>query len=103
MTFNLLDITYGNTYDTTMSNQNILTASQARANIYQLIKSASTGLREYTITLKALDPVVLVNKEEYESWKETAEILNTKGALQGIKTGRKQAKKRQGVTLESLS
>jgi len=100
---NILDKTYVSPYDVLMSEEKILTASQARANIYQLIKSVSTGLKEYVITLKEFDPVILVNKEEYDSWRETAEILAIKNSLSAIKKGQKQAKKRQGVALESLS
>ncbi|MCJ7739731.1 type II toxin-antitoxin system Phd/YefM family antitoxin [Candidatus Microgenomates bacterium] len=74
------------------SDYQTLTASQARANLYNLIKSASTGLKAYEITLQGANPVILVNKAELEAWQETLDILSNKGEIASIRKARKQKK-----------
>ncbi len=74
------------------SDYQTLTASQARANLYNLIKSAATGLKTYEITLQGASPVILVNKAELEAWQETLDILSNKGEIATIRKARKQKK-----------
>jgi len=57
-----------------MNKQAIYTASQARDNLYNLIKDASSGLSKPEITLKGSDPVILISKSEHESWLETLSL-----------------------------
>jgi prevent-host-death family protein len=57
-----------------MSQQTTFTASQARDNLFQLIRLATTGLIKPEITLKGVDPVIIISKAEYESWMETLSI-----------------------------
>lgn len=62
------------------------TASQARDNLYSLIKQASTGLVRPEITLQGTDPVVIISKAEYEAWMETLSLSKSekKSALELI-------------------
>lgn len=74
-----------------MINLTSYTASQARKNLYQLIKSASKGLTAYEISLRGCaDPVVLVNKAELESWQETLDVLGSPKEIKAIRKARKQ-------------
>lgn len=82
--------------------QKIYTASEARDNLYSIIKSAATGLSQPTIKLRGSDPVVIVNQEEYEGWMETLEILSIPGALESIREGEKDMKAGKGVSLDQL-
>jgi prevent-host-death family protein len=59
-----------------MLNTTIYTASEARKNLYSLIKSASEGLKTFEINLRGSDPVILMSKEEVESWQETLDIMS---------------------------
>lgn len=52
-----------------------ITASDARANLYALIKSASTGAKTHEIHLRGHKPVVLIGKHELESWLETLDVM----------------------------
>lgn len=74
------------------SDYQTLTASEARANLYNLIKSAATGLKAYEITLRGTSPVILVNKAELEAWQETLDILSNKNEITSIRKARKQKK-----------
>lgn len=97
-----LDNTYANTYDWPMSTTSTLTASQARADLYNIVKSAGSGEQEYVIQPKNGPAAVLISLDEYESWKETAEILMIPGALESILEGVEQARLGQGVPLSEI-
>ncbi len=64
-----------------------LTASEARENLYQLIKKASLGLQAFEIKLRGSEPVVLMSKSELESWEETLDIMNSPEEVKAIKAG----------------
>lgn len=85
-----------------MSDKTSYTASEARSNLYSLLKKASQGSRPIEIRLRGTDPVVLISKSEIEAIEETVEILSIPGARESIKAGVKQAKKRQGIPLSKL-
>lgn len=69
-----------------------LTASQAREDLYTLIKTVSNGLRSYEINLRGANPVVLISKSEIESWIETLDVLSSPEELEAIKAGKKEKK-----------
>ena len=82
-----------------MLNLQTLTASEARENLYTLVKSASQGLKSYQINLRGADPVVLINKEELDSWLETADIMSNSTEAQAIRTSRKE---KSGISHKKL-
>ena len=71
-----------------------LTASEARANLYKLIKKASQGLRAFEIKLRGAEPVVLVSKKELENWLETLDILSSTEEVEAIREAKKTRKTR---------
>lgn len=73
-------------------NTTTYTASHARENLYRLIKSASQGLKVYEIRLRGVEPVVLLNKAELESWLETLDVLNNPEEIKNIRKAKKQKK-----------
>jgi len=64
--------------------QTTYTASDARKNLYSILKDAATGLSTYEILLQGSDPVVLISKNELESWQETLDILSNSEERQAI-------------------
>ena len=69
------------------------TASEARNNLYDLIRAAASGLKTFEIKLRGLaDSVVLINKSELESWQETLDILSSPEEIKAINAGRKSKK-----------
>ena len=94
-----VDNPYAFTYDNAMTNTYILTASEARQNLYQILKRIGLGTDQYIIKPKNSAPVVILNLEEYESLLETALILTDPEAIDQIKTGLNQARSSQGVKL----
>lgn len=73
-----------------ISQHQTLTASEARDNLYSLIKQAGNGLKTFEITLHGSNPVVLVNKAELDAWQETLDILSHKQEISSIRKARKQ-------------
>ncbi|OGG14800.1 hypothetical protein A2773_06900 [Candidatus Gottesmanbacteria bacterium RIFCSPHIGHO2_01_FULL_39_10] len=72
---------------------NTYTVSEARKNLYDLVKSAAKGLTLYEITLRGEEEsVILINKSELEAWQETLDILSNPEEAKAIRKGRKQKK-----------
>lgn len=67
-----------------------LPISKARENLADLVENAKKRLDEYVITVNGSPAAVLISADEYESWKETGEILADKGLMKAIKQGEKE-------------
>jgi prevent-host-death family protein len=68
------------------------TASEARSKLYSLIREAAKGLKAFEIKLRGSEPVVLMSKEELESWQETLDILSNPEEVKAINKARKSKK-----------
>lgn len=69
------------------------TVSQARENLYDLVRSVSRGLKTYEITLRgAEDSVVMINKSELEAWQETLDILSNTPEIRAVRKAKKEKK-----------
>ncbi|MEK7079311.1 MAG: type II toxin-antitoxin system Phd/YefM family antitoxin [Patescibacteria group bacterium] len=79
-----------------------LSITQARNELPQLVNSAKKKLSEYIITVNGSPAAVLISATEYESWKETNEILSNPGLMKAIKKGEEDIKKGNYVTFEKL-
>lgn len=53
-----------------------LPITEVRQNLTTLVNRANKLLDEYIITVKGKPAAVLMSAQEYESWKETNEILS---------------------------
>ena len=73
-----------------MDNLISYTASEARENLYRLIASAAKGLNSYEIKLRGKPSVVLISKDEVESWLETLDILSNPSEIKAIRAAKKQ-------------
>jgi prevent-host-death family protein len=78
------------------------TASEARRNLYSLIKKASKGLGSYEINLRGSDPVILMSKEELEGWIETMDIMSNPEEVKAIRQARKEVAKGQTISHKQL-
>ena len=63
----------------------ILTATDARNDFLNIIDRAADNLEEFIITKKGDVKAVIMSAEEFESWKETIEILSDKRAMEDIR------------------
>jgi len=66
-----------------------LPISKAREELANLVENAKNRLDEYVITVNGSPAAVIISAAEYESWKETEEILADKQLMKAIKQGEK--------------
>jgi prevent-host-death family protein len=81
---------------------NLISISDARANLPELITKVSDTLDRITITVNGQPKATLVSAEELEALEETAEVLSIPGAKKSILVGLKQAKAGIGKHLSEL-
>lgn len=69
-----------------------ISATNARANFYDLIDEVSKTGKRVGITKKGETKVVLMSIEELESWEETNEILADKKLMKDLRQAEKDIK-----------
>lgn len=66
-----------------------LPITKAREDLTKLVNNASKRLDEYVITVNGSPAAVLISAAEYESWKETNEIMSDPQLMKDIAEGEK--------------
>ena len=79
-----------------------LSVTKARQELTTIVGNARKLLQEYIITVNGVPAAVLMSHDEFESWKETVEILSDPGLLKAIKKGEDDLKKGRYLTYEDL-
>ena len=79
-----------------------LSITKAREELTTLVKNARKKLDEYIITVNGTPAAILMSVEEYESWKETNEILADPGLMKAIKQGEKEIAEGKGIPWEKV-
>lgn len=76
-----------------------ISASDARADLYNLIRSAGKGAKAYEIVLRGAEPAILMSKDELESWMETLDVMSSPAEVEAIREGREE---HGGIELDEL-
>jgi len=79
-----------------------LPITKAREELTTLVENANKKLVEYVITVNGFPAAVLISAAEYESWKETNEIMGNPELMKAIKEGEEDIKNGEFVTFEDL-
>lgn len=79
-----------------------LSITEARNTLPHLVSGVQKKLDEYVITVNGSPVAVLMSAKEYESWKETTDIISDPGLMKAIAQGEKEIKDGKYVTLEEL-
>ena len=80
-----------------------LSLSEAKMKLSELIEKVYSTDEEIIITKNGRPAAVLVSPDEYESWKETSDILSDSDLMNEIKSGLKALKRKSKLyTLEEL-
>ena len=77
------------------------TATQARQNLFSLVKKSVKGHAPVRISSQAGD-AVLISEEDYESLLETLELLSTPGMLKSIREARADIKAGRTKSLKDI-
>lgn len=80
----------------------MLTASEARANLYDMMEDVRKYLKRFIITHRGRPQAVLMPVEDLESWEETLDILSNKKLMRDIRQAQKDYKAGRYVTLEEV-
>lgn len=64
-----------------------LPVTKAREQLTQIIDNAKNRLDEYVITVNGIPAAVIMSHDEFESWKETTEILADPSLMKAIREG----------------
>ena len=70
-----------------------LPISKARDELAELVEKAASRLDEYVITVNGVPKAVLMSAREFDSWKETEDILADKELMKSIKRAKEDIKK----------
>lgn len=81
---------------------NLISISDARANLPDLVDKVSDYMDRITITVNGQPKATLVSAEELESLEETAEVLAIPNIKKSIKKSREQIGKGEFVSLDDL-
>ncbi len=79
-----------------------ISATNARANLYDLIDQVSKTGKRVGITKKGETKVVLMSAEEFDSWNETNEILADKKLMRIIRQSEKELAEGKGRDWEDV-
>ncbi|MBI2426307.1 MAG: type II toxin-antitoxin system Phd/YefM family antitoxin [Candidatus Kerfeldbacteria bacterium] len=66
-----------------------LSVTEARKNIFKIIEDTYNSSRYYTLTENGQPKVVVMSADEFESWKETLEIMSDPELVRDIKKAQK--------------
>jgi len=79
-----------------------LPITKAREELTSLVNNANKRLDEYIITVNGEPAAVLMSAAEFESWKETMDILSDAGLMKAIKEGEEDIAKGRGEEWETV-
>ncbi|OGG14096.1 hypothetical protein A3D77_06315 [Candidatus Gottesmanbacteria bacterium RIFCSPHIGHO2_02_FULL_39_11] len=70
-----------------------ITASKARAQLFELLENTSKGKGAYEIQLRGKGSAILMDKEEFEGWLETIDIMSDPKEYNELKRAMKSKKR----------
>lgn len=79
-----------------------LPINDVKQSLASLVSNIQKKMDEYVITVEGKPVARLVSNAEYESLKETLEILSDPKAVKGIKDGEEDFKKGRFISLEQF-
>lgn len=86
-----------------MNNSRTLSITEARKKIFQIVDDVNSVNKHYTLTEKGIPKVVLMSVEEFESWKETIELLEEDpNIFKDLKKAEEEIKKGHYYTLDEV-
>ena len=79
-----------------------VSATQARANLYDLIDDVASSGKRVGITKKGETKAVLVGADELASWEATIDVMSDSKLVKGIRKGMEDIKKGRIVSWEEV-
>ncbi len=79
-----------------------VSATQARANLYDLIDEVASSGKRVGITKKGETKAVLISSDELASWEATMDVMSDTKLVKGIRKGMEDIKKGRVVSWEEV-
>jgi len=79
-----------------------LPATEVREKFFKILEDVKKPNRIYTITLAGKPKAVILSSEEYESWRETIEIMSNPDVVKDLKEAEKDFKAGRYTSLEEV-
>jgi prevent-host-death family protein len=80
----------------------VLSLSEAKARLSRLVADLETNEEELVITRNGKPAAVLISADEFESWRETREIMRNRALMKEIRRGLSQLEKGRRFTFEEV-
>jgi len=80
----------------------MLTVSDARTNLYDMMEEVRKYLRRFVITYHGKPQAVLMPVEDLESWEETLDILSNRKLMADLRKAEKDRKTDRMYSLEEV-
>jgi prevent-host-death family protein len=80
----------------------VLSLSEAKARLSRLVADLETDDEELVITRNGRPAAVLISADEFESWRETREIMRNPALMKEIRQGLRQLEKGRRFTFEEV-
>lgn len=86
-----------------MTTKNTITISEARKKIFEIAEDVQKPGQQYTLTENGKPKVVVMSADEFESWKETLNVMREFPDIKSdIQQARAEYERGEYATLESL-
>jgi prevent-host-death family protein len=76
--------------------------TEAKKNLPKLVRDVAEQGKVYSLTRRGRPAAVIMSEEDYQSIKETLEVLSDPEELKGVKRGRREIAAGRVVELEDL-
>jgi len=80
----------------------VLSLSEAKARLSQLVAECEKDAGELVITRNGRPAAVLLSADEYEGWRETRAIMRNRSLMREIRQGLRQLEKGRRFTFEEV-
>jgi len=86
-----------------MNNKNTISITEGRNRIFKIAEQVQKPETHYILTQKGKPKIVVISAEEFDSWKETIEIMKEIPSLEkDAKIARKEYKEGKTISLEDF-
>jgi len=82
---------------------NIISASDARTNFYDLVEQSNKNFTNFVITHKGTPKAVMISYDDFESWQETLAVLSDKKIMNQLKNAAKEIKNGELIDFKDLN
>lgn len=85
-----------------MNSQTTMSATKARSEFFNILDKVDKANLSFTITVNGSARAVIMNADEFDSWRETLDIMSNPELVKGIEEGKKDIAAGRVVSFEEV-